>query len=93
MRVIRMNFYIQQSININFLKVEGITNSSVLQIGSTGMIKSISNLYNTGGFVEPAPEALHPSQIYTGMEEPDDDSHNLLETPAVPLTSGVSRSW
>ncbi|MBT2678140.1 spore germination protein GerPB [Bacillus sp. ISL-35] len=86
-----MNFYIQQSININFLKVEGITNSSVLQIGSAGMIKPVSNLYNSGGFKEPAPEALHPSQIYTGMAGPT-YTQNLLEAPAVPLTSGVSRS-
>ena len=57
-----MNFYIQQSININLLKVDGITNSSVLQIGSAGMIKPVSYLYNTGGFTEPAPEAVHPTE-------------------------------
>ncbi|WLR53906.1 spore germination protein GerPB [Mesobacillus subterraneus] len=86
-----MNFYIQQSININLLKIDGITNSSVLQIGSAGMIKPVSHLYNTGGFTAPAPEALHPSQIYTGMSGPV-PSQNLLETPAVPLTSGRARS-
>jgi spore germination protein PB len=52
-----MNFHINQSITIHNLRVEGITNSSVLQIGSAGMIKPLSNLYNTGGFTEPAPEA------------------------------------
>ncbi|WP_088105448.1 spore germination protein GerPB [Halalkalibacter urbisdiaboli] len=51
-----MNFHINQSIVIHNLKVGGITNSSVLQIGSAGMIKALSNLYNTGGFTEPAPE-------------------------------------
>lgn len=91
MRVIRMNFYIQQSININFLKVEGISNSSVLQIGSVGMIKPISNLYNSGGFKEPAPEAIHPSQIYTGMSG-EGYPQNLLETPAVPLSSPAASS-
>ncbi len=55
-----MNFYINQTINIQTLKVEGVTNSSVLQIGSAGMIKALSNLYNTGGFIEPAPEAAEP---------------------------------
>lgn len=55
-----MNFYINQTININTLKVGGVTNSSVLQIGSAGMIKALSNLYNTGGYVEPAPEAAAP---------------------------------
>lgn len=51
-----MNFHINQSITINTLRVDGITNSSILQIGSAGMIKSLSNLYNTGGYTEPAPE-------------------------------------
>ncbi|WP_227936823.1 spore germination protein GerPB [Alkalihalobacillus deserti] len=51
-----MNFHINQSITIHNLRVDGITNSSVLQIGSAGMIKSLSNLYNTGGYTEPAPE-------------------------------------
>lgn len=69
------NFYIQQSININFLKVEGISNSSVLQIGSAGMIKPASYLYNTGGFTAPAPQAGQP----TG------DSPQF--TPVVPLQS------
>lgn len=88
MRVIRLNFYIQQSININFLKVEGISNSSVLQIGSAGLIKPVSNLYNTGGFIAPAPEALHPSQITTGTSY----TPEILETPAVPLQAPVTRS-
>jgi spore germination protein PB len=51
-----MNFYINQSIIIHQLKVGGVSNSSVLQIGSAGMIKPLSNLYNTGGFKGPAPE-------------------------------------
>jgi spore germination protein PB len=51
-----MNFYINQSICINYLRVEAVSNSSVLQIGSAGMIKPLSNLYNTGGFTEEAPQ-------------------------------------
>ena len=51
-----MNFYINQSICINYLRVEAVSNSSVLQIGSAGIIKSLSNLYNTGGFTQPAPQ-------------------------------------
>jgi len=69
-----MNFYIQQSISIQFMKIEGITNSSVLQIGSAGVIKPVSNLYNTGGFTEPAPVAAKPGTTSS-------------EAPAVPLTS------
>ncbi|QED47187.1 spore germination protein GerPB [Cytobacillus dafuensis] len=52
-----MNFYIQQSIQINFIKIGGISNSSVFQIGSAGMIIPSSHLYNTGGFTQPAPTA------------------------------------
>ncbi|MBT2688984.1 spore germination protein GerPB [Bacillus sp. ISL-47] len=72
-----MNFYIQQSIHINFIKIGGITNSSVMQIGSAGIIKPSSYLYNTGGFTEPAPEAE--------VSVPSVQSDSLLTTPAVPL--------
>ncbi len=50
-----MNFYINQNITIHMFKIGSVSNSSVLQIGSAGMIKSLSNNYNTGGFLEPAP--------------------------------------
>jgi spore germination protein PB len=80
-----MNFYIQQSIHINMLKIDGITNSSVLQIGSAGMIKPVSYLYNTGGFTGPAPQAMHPSQASSGFT----GVSNTLESPAVPLQAPV----
>ncbi|MGJ9383424.1 spore germination protein GerPB [Salipaludibacillus sp. CF4.18] len=67
-----MNFHINQNITIHNLKIDGITNSSVFQIGSAGIIKSLSNLYNTGGFTEPAPGAE------TSQETPE-------VTPLVPL--------
>jgi spore germination protein PB len=70
-----MNFYIQQSIHIHYIKIGGVTNSSVLQIGSAGIIKPSSHLYNTGGFTKPAPVA---SDIITT---------DLLQSPQVPLTS------
>ena len=57
-----MNFYIQQSIHINFIKIGGITNSSVLQIGSVGIIKPAAHLYNTGGFTKPAPSGIKPTE-------------------------------
>lgn len=50
-----MNLTVHQNIVIHQIKVEGITNSSVFQIGSAGVIKTLSNLYNTGGFTRPAP--------------------------------------
>ncbi|MFF0825596.1 spore germination protein GerPB [Brevibacillus sp. NPDC003359] len=51
-----MNFFVTQHIVINSLKIEGISNSSVCQIGSAGIIKPVSKLYNTGGYTEPAPQ-------------------------------------
>jgi spore germination protein PB len=51
-----MNLIVNQSIVIHNLRVDGITNSSVLQIGSAGVIKPLSNLFNTGGFTGPAPQ-------------------------------------
>ncbi|MDQ0232249.1 spore germination protein GerPB [Metabacillus malikii] len=76
-----MNFYINQSININYLRVDAVNNSSVFQIGSAGIIKPLSNLYNTGGFTESAPEI--GSQSPTGVLEE-------TGTFSVPLTSPVT---
>jgi spore germination protein PB len=50
-----MNLYVNQSICIHSLKVNAVTNSSLLQIGSVGLVKATSNLFNTGGFTGPAP--------------------------------------
>ncbi|WP_071459111.1 spore germination protein GerPB [Bacillus massilinigeriensis] len=72
-----MNFYIQQSITINTIKINSVTNSSVLQIGSAGIIKPASYLYNTGGFTSPAPHALTPIQQQAG--------NSVFQAPAVPL--------
>ncbi|MCD1258695.1 spore gernimation protein [Paenibacillus athensensis] len=57
-----MNWTVHQTIMIQQLRVDSVANSSVLQIGSTGAIRSLSNLYNTGGFVESAP-ALGGSSV------------------------------
>ncbi|UII56945.1 spore germination protein GerPB [Cytobacillus spongiae] len=73
-----MNFYIQQSIQINSIRIDGITNSSVLQIGSAGIIKPASYLYNTGGFTEPAPQAVQQTS-----------QNGILEAPAVPLQAPI----
>jgi len=68
-----MNFYINQSICIQTLRVGSISNSSVLQIGSAGLIKPTSHLYNTGQFTEPAPEI--------------DNQSSSGSQPSVPLVS------
>lgn len=51
-----MNFYVNQSIHIHTIKISSINNSSVFQIGSAGIIKSLSTLSNTGKFTEDAPQ-------------------------------------
>jgi spore germination protein PB len=73
-----MNFYVQQSISIQFLKVGSLSNSSVLQIGSAGIIKPDSHFYNTGGFTGPAPQLQAPGQVISTQAFPH---------PLVPLTS------
>jgi spore germination protein PB len=64
-----MNLTIHQSIVIQQLRVNAVTNSSVLQIGSAGIIRSLSNLYNTGGFTGPAP-TFSPEQPPTFVRLP-----------------------
>lgn len=51
-----MQITVHQNITIHQIRIEAISNSSVFQIGTAGIIKSLSNVYNTGGFTEPAPE-------------------------------------
>lgn len=61
----RMQWNVCQTINIHYLRVEAVTNSSVLQIGSAGSIRALSQLFNTGGFTGPAPQigAIAESEI------------------------------
>ncbi len=66
-----MAITIHQSIQIHLLKIGSISNSSVVQIGSSGSIQALSNLYNTGGYTEPAPGTGPGDQI---------------KAPLVPLT-------
>lgn len=66
----KMNFYIQQSIQINLIRIGSITNSSVLQIGSAGVIRPATHLYNTGGFKEPAPTTKNGNSSTTSAKPP-----------------------
>lgn len=45
------------------IKINAIANSSVFQIGSTGIIKPHSVMMNTGNFTTPAPPAI-PPELY-----------------------------
>ncbi|MCQ6560410.1 spore germination protein GerPB [Paenibacillus mendelii] len=51
-----MNMTVHQHITIHQLRVESVSNSSVLQVGAAGSVRSLSQLYNTGGFSGPAPQ-------------------------------------
>ena len=53
---------VTQTINIQVLRINGISNSSILQIGTAGIIKPLSNLYNTGDYIAPAPQFAQPAE-------------------------------
>lgn len=57
-----MNWTVTQTITIGQLRVEAVTNSSVLQIGSAGSVRALSQLYNTGGFTGPAPSLAEAAE-------------------------------
>jgi spore germination protein PB len=80
------NFYIQQSIHIHLIKIGSVSNSSVLQIGSAGMIKPSAHLFNTGGFMKAAPEADKPGGGTSGETGQEQTSTDHTMAPAVPFT-------
>jgi len=51
-----MSFTVYQHITIHQMNIDNVSNSSVLQVGTAGSIRSLSQLFNTGGFTEPAPQ-------------------------------------
>jgi spore germination protein PB len=69
-----MNLFVHQNIIIHTIKIEVISNSSVFQIGSAGVIKSLSQFYNSGCFTQPAPPTgpvqLQPSPFYVPLISP-----------------------
>ncbi|WP_257347038.1 spore germination protein GerPB [Pseudalkalibacillus decolorationis] len=71
-----MKLFVNQTISIQTIRIDGLSNSSVLQIGTCGVMKPTSSLYNTGGFTEPAPPLEQP---FGGVTE------TTLEGPLVPL--------
>ncbi|MGP4062001.1 spore germination protein GerPB [Halobacillus litoralis] len=52
-----MNLTVHQSIYIHVLRIGTVANSSIVQIGSSGVIQAKSDLLNTGAYKKPAPEA------------------------------------
>lgn len=78
-----MEWTIHQQITIHKLEVGSVANSSILQIGSAGMIKGLSQLFNTGGFVEPAPQLTGPFPPISPL--PSAHAAGPDEEPFVPL--------
>lgn len=72
-----MSLTVHQSICIHVLKIGSVSNSSIVQIGSSGVIQAKADLYNTGGFVKPAKKA-----------QPDDGTAQITgeSGPLVPLS-------
>ncbi|MGN1401467.1 MAG: spore germination protein GerPB [Bacillus sp. (in: firmicutes)] len=58
-----MGLHINQNIHIHSIRITSISNSSIFQIGSAGIIKSLSTLANSGKFTEIAPEI--PTDVTT----------------------------
>lgn len=71
-----MIVHVYQTISIRNLTVNSLANSSVFQIGSAGLVKSLSNNFNTGGFTGPAPDTGPASDDVTG---------GVSSNPSVPL--------
>jgi len=63
-------FNVHQQIIIHQLKVGAVNNSSILQIGASGNVRALSNLYNTGGFTGAAPELGQSASAYEGSTLP-----------------------
>ncbi|SFG00828.1 spore germination protein PB [Halobacillus alkaliphilus] len=53
-----MNITVHQSICIHVLRIGTVANSSIVQIGSSGVIQAKADLYNTGAFKTAAPTAI-----------------------------------
>lgn len=77
-----MKFYVNQTIQINILRVNNINNSSVLQIGTAGLIKPTVSLANTGGFTEAAPKTATHQGFVIGPPTP------TVESIPVPIQTG-----
>ena len=84
-----MNLIVHQSIIIHTLRVNAVSNASMLQIGCAGAVKSIAQLFNTGGFIGPAPEPGKPLPAgYLGPKQaPHFPTGAGAGAPLVPLSA------
>jgi len=89
-----LEWIIHQQITIHRLEVGSVANSSILQIGSAGLIKGLAQLYNTGGFTGPAPQLSvpapagsppYPAPLPADFSAPPSAAHSA----AIPEASGT----
>lgn len=65
-----VNFHISQSIHIHTITIQTISNASVFQIGSAGMIKSLATMAQPG---QSAASKQQPFQITVPPKLPEED--------------------
>ncbi|WP_134699275.1 spore germination protein GerPB [Ammoniphilus sp. YIM 78166] len=82
-----MNLFVNQNITIHKLEIGGVSNSSVFQIGSAGIIKPLSNLFNSGGFTGPAPEIEEEATMIDRPPQVFVPPTLIPAQPFVPLTT------
>ncbi len=73
-----MNITVHQSICIHVLRIGSVSNSSIVQIGSSGVIQAKADLYNSGKYKKPGEQAEPQAGTVT---IPDEGG-----APLVPLT-------
>ena len=73
-----MNIYVQQSITIQFLKVEVSQILPFYKLEVQESLNQLLNLYNTGGFTGPAPQIQGQFPLLLDFTQ---------TAPLVPLTS------
>ena len=81
-----MNLTVHQQITIHQLRVDSVTNSSVLQVGTAGSIRSLSQLYNTGEFKGAAPQ-LGQQNPLSFVPLPNPAANNGGVLPCSPRTA------
>ncbi|MFC7060829.1 spore germination protein GerPB [Halobacillus seohaensis] len=70
-----MSMTVYQTISIRYLKIGTVANSSIIQIGSSGVIQAQADLYNTGEHTKPAEE---PTPAEGEVAVPEGDSGTLV---------------
>lgn len=77
------NYYVTQTITIQKLSIGTINNSSVVQIGTAGLIRPQATLYNTGGFKGAAPQVGEAPSPTSSSSSPEIKGPSLVPLGAI----------